>query len=222
VALTRHGLSFSAVNAVLLALVLAQAPEALLATRLPCLGCHRLEGKGGAIGPDFSNVGERLSREAITAIIADPQSARPGSLMPRVPMSDATRRRVAAFLASRGAAPAASAPPPPSRVQSAGATPRTPAELYARHCAACHGDRGRGDGWNAVFLPTRPAALADRARMSRLSDDRLFDTIFSGGYVMKRSHLMPGYGLTLTRQEIRGLVARIRTLCRCEGPAWSR
>jgi hypothetical protein len=58
--------------------------------------------------------------------------------------------------------------------------------------------------------------------MARRSDDALFDTIFSGGYIMNRSNFMPPFGATLTRDEIRGLVGHIRTLCRCQGPAWSR
>jgi mono/diheme cytochrome c family protein len=190
-----------------------QKAETLLVTRLPCLGCHRLDGQGGAIGPDLSDVGARLSREGIEAMITHPQGTRPGSLMPRVPMPDATRRLVVAYFAERRATASGGSRRPPASAQQ---------PLYARHCAACHGDQGKGDGWNAAALPVRPAALADAARMSALSDDRLFDTIFAGGYVMNRSHFMPPYGQTLSREEIRGLVRHIRSLCRCQGPAWSR
>jgi mono/diheme cytochrome c family protein len=58
--------------------------------------------------------------------------------------------------------------------------------------------------------------------MSERSDDALFDTIFAGGYVMNRSNFMPPFGLTLSRDQIWSLVRYIRTLCACEGPAWSR
>jgi mono/diheme cytochrome c family protein len=57
--------------------------------------------------------------------------------------------------------------------------------------------------------------------MSARSDDALFDTIHGGGAIMNRSPRMPGYGATLTRAEIRSLVAYIRTLCACRGPSWS-
>jgi hypothetical protein len=40
--------------------------------------------------------------------------------------------------------------------------------------------------------------------------------------VMNRSPRMPPFGGSLTSGEIRALVRHIRTLCRCEGPAWSR
>jgi hypothetical protein len=33
---------------------------------------------------------------------------------------------------------------------------------------------------------------------------------------------MPGFGGVLEPAGIRSLVAHIRTLCSCEGPAWSR
>jgi hypothetical protein len=39
---------------------------------------------------------------------------------------------------------------------------------------------------------------------------------------MNRSPRMPAFGATLSAAEIRALVRHIRTLCRCEGPAWSR
>lgn len=94
--------------------------------------------------------------------------------------------------------------------------------LYERHCAACHGDQGRGDGWNAARLDRGPVALADGDLMARRPDDTLFDAIHGGGYVLDRSRRMPAFGESLTAEEIRALVARIRELCGCEGPPWSR
>ncbi len=38
-----------------------QKAERLLKEQLPCLGCHRLHGDGGTIGPDLSTVRERRS-----------------------------------------------------------------------------------------------------------------------------------------------------------------
>ncbi|HEX7122629.1 MAG TPA: cytochrome c, partial [Gemmatimonadaceae bacterium] len=111
-----------------------------------------------------------------------------------------------------------------ARAQTAAGVGERPdgAALYALHCAACHGTRGRGDGPNAARLPVPPAVHASREAMSRRSDDALFDTIYGGGAVMNRSPRMPPYGETLSRAEIWALVRHIRTLCRCEGPAWSR
>ncbi len=58
--------------------------------------------------------------------------------------------------------------------------------------------------------------------MATRPDDTLFDGIAVGGYILDKSHRMPGFGELLTSGQIRGLVRHLRTLCRCEGPAWSR
>ena len=190
----------------------------LLRNRLPCLGCHQLNGEGGTIGPDLTTVRERRSAAYIAAIVADPQRVVPGSAMPRIAMPSATRDLIVKYLASQpGNAPDASVPAatPPA------ATPDGPV-LYARWCAACHGETGKGDGPNAARMPVRPAAHASREAMSARPDDSLFDTIASGGAVMNRSPRMPPFGGSLTAAEIRALVRHIRTLCKCEGPAWSR
>ena len=43
-----------------------------------------------------------------------------------------------------------------------------------------------------------------------------------GGAIMNRSARMPAFGGSLAPTQIRALVAHIRSLCRCAGPAWSR
>lgn len=192
--------------------------EALLKDQLPCLGCHRLNGEGGTIGPDLSTVRERRSAAYIAAMIADPQRQRPGVAMPKTRMPEATRDLVTRYLAGLpgSATDAAVAGAPPAAAATTGEA------LYARWCAACHGPAGKGDGPNAANLPVKPAAHASKDAMSARPDDSLFDTIASGGAVMNRSPRMPAFGATLTPAEIRLLVRHIRTLCQCEGPAWGR
>lgn len=192
----------------------------LLATQLPCLGCHELDGDGGTIGPSLTTVGARRSARYISAMIENPQRTVPGSAMPRTRMSDATRELVIALL-SRNAhgndAPSTVPPanPPP-------AAPASGAALYARWCAGCHGAMGHGDGPNAARLPVPPRAHDDARRMRERSDDELYDTIAAGGAVMGMSARMPMFGATLDDRELRALVAHLRTLCRCSGPSWGR
>jgi len=192
--------------------------EWLLRHRLPCLGCHELDGQGGRIGPSFSEVKRLRSADYVYWVIR-----LPGSIMPRVPMSQATIELIASYLGQRVPTPGASrsvrAPAIPA---SDAAEPGRAPALYGLFCAPCHGVRGGGDGYNAPFLPVRPTAHADSAYMSGRSDDALFDAIYAGGYVMNRSNLMPPFGGTLTRDHIWDLTRYLRTLCRCEGPAWSR
>ena len=135
-------------------------------------------------------------------------------------MSRETLDLVASYLGAQRGSAAGDAVVAPAR--NTAAPTRDTRTLYFTFCAGCHGDRGRGDGPNAKFLPVRPAVHTDASTMSERSDDMLFDAIAAGGYVLGRSNRMPGFGATLTSGEIRGLVRYIRELCRCEGTAWAR
>jgi mono/diheme cytochrome c family protein len=193
--------------------------ESLLRNRLPCLGCHELGGEGGSVGPSLSELKQTRSREYVYSMIRDPQHTAPHTIMPRVPMPQETLELITSYLVQREpTAPRARASIPAG----APADTTSSAGLYGRFCAACHGSAGRGDGYNARFLPDRPTVHADSTYMSRRSDDALFDAVYAGGYIMNRSNRMPPFGERLTREQIRGLVRYLRTLCRCEGPAWSR
>lgn len=210
---------------------LAQAPhlsrfdrekaEWLLRERLPCLGCHRLDGQGGVIGPDLTAVADRRSTRFIDAMVSDPQDALAGSRMPRVPMPAAWRSLIVRLLVERRSAGATPADPtgPADSIRLSAITDA--ATLYGRVCAGCHGPQGGGDGFNAANLPVRPRAHADSADMSRRPDDTLFDGIFAGGYTLNQSNRMPAWGETLSREQIRALVRYLRRLCRCTGPRWS-
>jgi mono/diheme cytochrome c family protein/Tol biopolymer transport system component len=80
--------------------------------------------------------------------------------------------------------------------------------LYAEHCAACHGDTGRGDGPNAVdngeLLPDMTVPLRDGLR----SDGQLFSWSKNG----ISGTAMPGYGLVLRDNELWYVVAYLRSL----------
>ena len=47
-----------------------------------CGGCHRVNGRGGQIGPDLSRVGESQSREALTRAIRDASASIPAGYQP--------------------------------------------------------------------------------------------------------------------------------------------
>jgi mono/diheme cytochrome c family protein len=210
----------SASSAARLSAFSRQKAERLFRDRLPCLGCHTLNGEGGTIGPDLTTVRDRRSNAYIAAMVAMPQSVVPGSVMPRTRMAATELDLVTRYLTSLPgnalevdvdlARPLPVTGPPDGAV------------LYGKWCASCHGPRGAGDGPNAPNLPVKPAAHASRDAMAARPDDSLFDTIAGGGAIMNRSPRMPAFGATLTTAEIRALVRHIRSLCRCEGPAWSR
>jgi mono/diheme cytochrome c family protein len=198
--------------------------ERFLENRASCQGCHRIGGSGGLIGPSLDGVGERVDRDYVLSMIRDPGATVPGTMMPRQPMPDREAGRLATYLMSLPPTAPDTAPVGAPRAP----PPLDPANrlngesLYARYCASCHGSEGRGDGWNAPNLPVAPTAHADSELMTKRPDDSLYDAIFAGGFVLDRSPRMPGFGSLLDPEQIRALVARIRTLCDCEQPVWAR
>jgi mono/diheme cytochrome c family protein len=213
--------------------------DAMLRDKLPCLGCHQLGSEGGRIGPRLDGVAHRLTAPFVRAVIADPAGHTPGTIMPRALLREDRQDLVVSYLLQRegeraGAERLSSAElgSYPSIVLREGRIPEggsmapedesDGAALYGLYCGHCHGAAGRGDGYDARFLPVLPTVHADSAYMSTRPDDTLFDGIHAGGAILNRSHRMPAFGETLTRSEIRSLVAHIRELCRCSGPPWSR
>src|SRR5213593_898066 len=56
--------------------------------RFGCMGCHRIHGEGGAVGPDLSYVGDQRDRDWLIKHFRDPQSTSPGSIMPKFPLNE--------------------------------------------------------------------------------------------------------------------------------------
>ena len=86
-------------------------------------------------------------------------------------------------------------------------------KLYGQICATCHGQSGKGDGPGAAALNPKPRDHTDKEYMSKLSDDDLFKVIKNGGASVGKSPLMPPWGSTLKDDQIRDVVAYVRTLC---------
>lgn len=84
--------------------------------------------------------------------------------------------------------------------------------VFTRYCAVCHGAEGAGDGFNAYNLNPRPRDLSDAQFQRAVSDEWLAEVIAQGGRGVNRSPLMPAWGHTLTRGQVREVVAFIRTL----------
>ncbi len=160
---------------------------------------------------------DRLQPEYVRSIILDPRKANPHTIMPRIPMPENTMNLIANYLLQHDERAMESRYLPLTNSISGFGTGN-----YARYCAACHGEEGRGDGFNAAFLAKEPTAHANRLEMSRRPDDTLYDAIYAGGNIVNKSQHMPPWGQSLSSIEIRELVAHIRSLCNCAGPGWSR
>ncbi len=199
-----------------------QKAETLLRDRWSCLGCHQLGSDGGRIGPRLDGIAHRLQPGYVRALVQDPASLVPGTMMPGSFEQPDRMDLIVSFLFQREAAwsgsEAVASPAPPLGREDVGIG----GVLYGARCAPCHGLEGGGDGFNAPFLPVPPAVLGDAETMSKRPDDTLYDGIFAGAWVLGKSHRMPAFGPSLNDGEIRALVAYIRELCECLGPAWSR
>jgi len=88
-------------------------------------------------------------------------------------------------------------------------TPRVE-RLYLGLCATCHGADGRGS-WRATVFLIRPGNLADRARAGEQTDQYEFDIIKNGGAPLGRPG-MPAFGGSIGDDDIRALVAHLRSL----------
>ena len=202
----------------------------LLRDRWSCLGCHQLGDDGGRIGPRLDGIADRLQPGYVRALIQDPRHLAPGTVMPasleqpdRMDLiASCLVRREGSWVGSEAVAGMPALPSLPVTSAPTDAATADGAALYTAQCAPCHGVQGAGDGFNAAFLPVAPTAHADSAAMSQRPDDTLYDGIHAGGWILGKSHRMPAFGASLDHDEKRALVAYIRTLCRCQGPAWSR
>lgn len=98
-------------------------------TQINCGYCHSISGVGGTIGPDLTNVGGQLSREAIAGYLRDPHAMIPQSLHPKLEFTTEELQALAAYLETLGA-----------RVSY---TDKAPG-LFQQYCGACHMINGQG------------------------------------------------------------------------------
>ena len=86
--------------------------------------------------------------------------------------------------------------------------------IYDQYCAGCHGSAGKGDGPAAAAINPKPRDLSDKAYARSLKDEYLFQITKDGGPAVKKSPLMPAWGKTLKDDQIKDLVAYLRSLAK--------
>jgi len=87
------------------------------------------------------------------------------------------------------------------------------ASNYTESCAGCHGATGKGDGPKAAKLSVKVGDLTDCAKMGKVSDDVLLKVIKEGGPAANLNKAMTGFGDAFEDNDIKGLVAYIRSFC---------
>ncbi|HXV79055.1 MAG TPA: cytochrome c [Candidatus Binatia bacterium] len=92
--------------------------------------------------------------------------------------------------------------------------PKSGKAKYDANCIGCHGATGKGDGAAAGALNPKPQDHTDGKVMNSLKDQYLFDIIKNGGAAVKKAAIMPAFNKKLTDQDIRDMVAYIRSLAK--------
>jgi len=65
-----------------------------------CIGCHKLHGRGGVIGPDLDKVGAQRSPEWLIKHFKHPSAVSPGSAMPAIQASDSDLEALTLYVLS--------------------------------------------------------------------------------------------------------------------------
>ena len=193
-----------------------------------CLGCHKYRGRGGALGPDITHVGDKTVHDFdfrhvkgersvgnwMFAHFKSPTAVVPNTLMPELGLTDDEARDLGAYMVSlkRKSAPAAYTPLP-RRVDD---TPVRGETLYRAYCSACHGI----DGVGAIVRDAATDGAIDRPRVLITPSLRNVDTlgVASDDYLRyiiehgRRGTSMPAWKTdgSLTEDEIELVVGYIR------------
>ncbi len=93
------------------------------------------------------------------------------------------------------------------------ADPAEGKKLYGQFCASCHGESGKGDGPASAALNPKPRNHTDKEYMSKLSDEDMMKVIKEGGPSVGKSPIMPPWGAALKDDQVKDVIAYIRTLC---------
>lgn len=76
----------------------AKAPEMYAQI---CASCHSIKGAGGGVGPALDGVGTKYDAAWLDRWLQDPNAVKPGTTMPKLPMTEAQRAELVAFLAAQ-------------------------------------------------------------------------------------------------------------------------
>lgn len=79
-------------------------------------------------------------------------------------------------------------------------------EIYGARCEDCHGEKGKGDGPDAMMYDPNPSDLTDGARINKLTDGEIFYQITEG------RKPMPSFRKKLSDEQRWLLVLYVRSL----------
>jgi len=204
-----------------------------LAMRKGCLGCHKVDGRGGDEAPvldsaglkpigdlSFDRVaGERTLANYMRRHLLDPPGVVPGSLMAPQPITEAEADLLTTWILSLRRRDLPAEYLPHDRVRRALlAEPRplmSGEAAFGAYCTGCHGPNGEGRNYGGQ--PTRFPAIASPDFLDVASDDFLRGTI-TNGRPGRRMPPLAGPNGTLRPEELASLVAHLRSLAPAAPP----
>ena len=83
-------------------------------------------------------------------------------------------------------------------------------KVYQHYCKTCHGESGKGDGFNSSNLARSPRDFTDAGFWDITSDERAYYAVTQGGTSVGKSVLMPAWGHTLTDKQVRDVIIFVR------------
>lgn len=84
------------------------------------------------------------------------------------------------------------------------------AALHLKNCAECHGADGKAEVI-VMHMDTPPKDQSDPLYMKTLADAYLYLAVCKGGVGVGKNFIMPAWGDVLSDQDIKDLVAQIRS-----------
>lgn len=151
-----------------------------------CSYCHSINGVGGAIGPDLSNIASQLNKAQIMNYLRNPDSMVPNTLHPKLQFTQGELDALTAYLLTMGAPVSYTAEAP---------------VLFQKNCSGCHIINGQG-GTEGPDLSTVGSRRSVAFLESFTSDPR---SIVPGAS-------MPAFHNVLTPEQIRDIAAYLYSL----------
>jgi cytochrome c oxidase cbb3-type subunit III len=85
-------------------------------------------------------------------------------------------------------------------------------KVFQHYCQICHGESGKGDGFNSSRLTPPPRDFTQPSFWKSTTDERVHFAVSQGGQSVGKSVLMPAWGHTLTKSQIDDVIVYIRSL----------
>ncbi|MEE9165252.1 MAG: c-type cytochrome [Nitrospinota bacterium] len=196
-----------------------------------CRGCHTIGGKGGRLAPLLDYEGARVQTKYLFDFLMKPRKIRPPrrafkTRMPTFGFSHEEAVRLVHYFKTYSnesfvdefsdfETPSEDYLIERQKLVQPFVADKPVAKghrLFLHYCASCHGNVGKGDGFNSANLDPVPRDLSDQKYMVKQKNQDLFEVISLGGKAIEKSARMPPYGNTLSETEIWKIIAFIRTL----------